>query len=308
MNIKIKALHQSYKNNVIHSIFRITNIPKGYGNTIGNAIRRIALISSPGTAISSYKLSCFSHAFDKSNYLVESSSEAMNNFKDVIFKYKEGAAGSITLNITKAGPVYASALTTKDVQVLNEKLVIFNVTQQTSLTLTVTYNSSVGFALFTQQKVSANDEIPVTALYSRILNANFKLLTDTMDTHLDVIEVELEYIDVYQDNTFIIHRALESLANTTNEMLQGLENVEPYDSEDNEINVGSSAEKLKILEILQPLITEEFGEIAFTQIKDLSFSTIDELKLLLSDNNKHKLYGAKKKKLSELADKINEWL
>lgn len=308
MNIKIKALHKTYKNNIAHSIFRVTNIPKGYGNTIGNAIRRAALISSPGTAISSYKLSCFSHAFDKSNHLVESSSEVMNNLKDVVIKYKKDFIGSAVIKISKSGPVHASILNSKDIQVLNEDMIIFNVSQNTALTFTVTYNSSSGFVLFSNQQIQSDDEIPVTSIYSHILNSNFKLLTDTMDTQLDVIEVEMEYIDTYKDNTFVIHNALRHLNNTINEMLVGLSDIEPYDSEDNEIAPASSEEKLKILETLQPLIIKEFGEIVYNQITDLSFNTAEELKALLAENTKHKLYGIKKKQNSDLSEKINEWL
>ena len=98
---------------------------RGYGHTLGNALRRVLLSSLDGAAICSVRIDDAKHEFDSLENVVEDVTEIVLNLKCV--KLNLYAAGPKTLEITKdkAGPVTAGDIVCDStVEVLNPEQVI----------------------------------------------------------------------------------------------------------------------------------------------------------------------------------------
>lgn len=111
-------------------------LERGYGTTIGNALRRVLLSSLQGAAFVSVKFSGVQHEFTTIPSVLEDVTDIVLNIKQVRLAMNTEEPQKLTLTATQPGPVMASAIQcNQHVEVLNPELHLFTVTDPIELEL-----------------------------------------------------------------------------------------------------------------------------------------------------------------------------
>jgi len=152
-------------------------LERGFGITIGNALRRIILSSLYGAAIVSVKFDSVFHEFSVIPNVLEDISEIILNLKEVRFKVKENRPLTVRIDAEGEGRVTAGDLISDDGQceVLNKDLHIASLSANAVLKATMTVKVGKGYLLSEANK----DEnapvgtIPVDSVFSPVKRVNY---------------------------------------------------------------------------------------------------------------------------------------
>lgn len=127
---------------------RITLEPleRGFGHTLGNALRRVLLSSIPGSAITSVEIDGVLHEYTAVDGLQEDIVELLLNLKDVAVRMHSRDEAVLTLTKDKAGPVTAGDIVLDhDVEIVNPEHVICHLTKNAKLNMTLKVTRGVGY-------------------------------------------------------------------------------------------------------------------------------------------------------------------
>src|SRR5699024_7017007 len=104
-------------------------LERGYGHTLGNAMRRILLSSIPGAAIVEARIDGVLHEYTTVEGMQEDVIDVLLNLKNVAVRMHARTEAELRLHATKPGPVTAGDIVTDhDVEIVNPELVIANLT------------------------------------------------------------------------------------------------------------------------------------------------------------------------------------
>ena len=101
--------------------FSLQPLERGYGTTIGNAMRRVLLTSIPGAAITHVKIDGVQHEFSTIEGVKEDVADIIMNLKKVRFKLMDNAPDKVTLNIKGK-----KSFTAQDIQNASDQFVVLN--------------------------------------------------------------------------------------------------------------------------------------------------------------------------------------
>src|SRR5690606_2423475 len=124
----------------------IEPLERGYGHTLGNALRRGLLSSIPGVAITEAESDGVLHEYTTVEGLQEDGPEVLLNLKDVAIRMHSGE--SATLSLTKQGPGVVTAgdiNTDHSVEILNPEHVVCHLTKDTALNMRLKIERGFGY-------------------------------------------------------------------------------------------------------------------------------------------------------------------
>ena len=124
----------------------IEPLERGYGHTLGNALRRVLLSSIPGFAITEVEIDGVLHEYSTIEGLQEDVLEVLLNLKDVAIRM--GTGDSSTLTLAKSGPGVVTAADIKtdhNVEVLNGDHVICHLTKDASINMRLKIERGFGY-------------------------------------------------------------------------------------------------------------------------------------------------------------------
>ncbi|MCH7528273.1 MAG: DNA-directed RNA polymerase subunit alpha [Candidatus Marinimicrobia bacterium] len=123
---KIMFTHKIEEHGKTHATFHVEPLERGYGITLGNAMRRILLTSIPGAAITSIKINGVQHEFSTIDGVIEDVADIVLNLKQVRFKLNDLKPDPITVTLSGNGPFKAGQIgeATEQFVVLNPNLEI----------------------------------------------------------------------------------------------------------------------------------------------------------------------------------------
>ncbi len=127
---------------------RITLEPleRGFGHTLGNALRRVLLSSIPGCAITEVEIDGVLHEYTAVEGLQEDIVEVLLNLKQVAVRMHSREEAVLTLSADKAGPVTAGDIQVDhDVEIVNPEHVICNLTKSAKLRMQLKVTRGVGY-------------------------------------------------------------------------------------------------------------------------------------------------------------------
>lgn len=156
--------------------FVIEPLERGYGITLGNALRRILLSSLPGVATSAVKIDTVLHEFSTVKGVKEDVTELILNIKNLALKMN--GEGPRTIYIDAKGPgvvTGADIRTDGDIEVVNNDLHIATLDDGAKLYMELTVNKGRGYV---SQSKNKTDElpiatIPVDSIYTPVKRVNF---------------------------------------------------------------------------------------------------------------------------------------
>ncbi len=129
-----------------HSRVVLEPLERGFGHTLGNAIRRILISSMPGAAITEVMIDGVLHEYSTIEGVEEDVVNILLNLKDVAVKMTVGHTATLTLS--KEGPCQVTAgdiQLTHGVEIVNPDLVLANINERGKLSMTLTVERGIGF-------------------------------------------------------------------------------------------------------------------------------------------------------------------
>ena len=162
-------------------------LERGFGITLGNAMRRVLLSSLPGAAIVGIKIDGVQHEFSTIEGVTEDVAEIILNLKNVTLKtMKDDDSFRKTITLNKVGPceVYAGDITTDaEVEVLNPDLYLCTIAEGGSIDCELTIGRGRGYVSAEKNK-EVNKElklnypigyIPIDSIYSPVKKVNYNV-------------------------------------------------------------------------------------------------------------------------------------
>lgn len=176
-------------------VFVLEPLPQGYGQTLGNALRRILLSSLRGAAIVQAKISGVKHLFSTIKGLKEDVVELTLNLKKIRLSYKGEKPVKITLDKTGPGPVKAGDLETPaSVKVINKDLILGNLADKSSrLKGEFLVEAGYGYVPFEEKESQEIGIIPLDAIFSPVLRVNYNVSATRVGrmTNFDKLTLEI---------------------------------------------------------------------------------------------------------------------
>lgn len=153
-------------------------LERGFGVTLGNALRRVLLSSLQGAAVTAIQVDGVLHEFSSIPGVREDLTDIVLNIKSLALRMHGEGPKRLTLKATESGSVTAGMIETgHDVEVMDSSLVICTLDQEANLNMELTVQTGKGYVAATQNRPedAPIGFIPVDALYSPVKKVSYKV-------------------------------------------------------------------------------------------------------------------------------------
>lgn len=285
--------------------FVIEPLERGFGTTLGNALRRVMLSSLPGDALTSVHIDGVLHEFQTIDGVVEDVTQIILNLKNIVFKKYTSEPKTVKLNVSREGVVTAADIEKDaEVEIINPEQEIATIVKGGKLSMEMTIDNGRGYVRAEVNKKSLEGA---------------KLNTIAMDSNFSPIErvnYEVEGARVGQDDTYDkltmeiwtngSMKPEETIALASRILIEHFEILTKLDEIADETglmkqNVDDS--KTKALEM--SIDELEFSVRAYNCLKRANINTLQDL-TQKSENEMMKIRNLGKKSLKEVIDKVKE--
>ena len=192
------ALANIEEHTATSATFNIEPLHAGYGNTLGNSLRRVLLSSIEGAAIVAFRVDGASHEFSTVAGVKEDIIDIMLNVKNVRLKVYGDKPVEIRLEKKGAGAVTAGDIkTTADVEVINPDQIICTIDDpKKSVLIDFVVESGRGYQTIEDSSTKRlhSDMIAVDAIFSPVLRVRYKVDSTRVgqETNLDKLSLTVE--------------------------------------------------------------------------------------------------------------------
>lgn len=297
------------KSDDFHGLFTFKPLEKGYGVTVGNALRRILLSSLEGYAITGVKIPGVLHEFSTIEGVVEDVSEIILNLKMVRFKrIEEVADGSITVTVSNMKTLTAGDLakTTTSFEILNPEHVICHLDESAKFEMELTIEKGRGYVSSDENKPTDQNFgfISIDSIFTPIKNVKYSVENTRVEQKTDYEQLTL---DIETDGSVHPENALKGAAHILiqhfmlfsdqNMILETQETGEPEQVDE---------ELLHMRKLLKTNLNDlDLSVRAYNCLKAADVRTLGDLvSLEISDMMKFRNFG--KKSLAELEQLVSD--
>ncbi len=160
--------------------FELEPLERGFGITLGNALRRVLLSSMPGSAIVAVKITGAMHEFQTIDGIVEDVTSIILNLKNVVVKNHSDEVKTVSLCVSEEKTVTAADIKVDaDIEIVNPDQVIATVSKGGKLEMELMIANGRGYVPSTDNKKYLENApigyIPIDALYSPIERINYEV-------------------------------------------------------------------------------------------------------------------------------------
>jgi DNA-directed RNA polymerase subunit alpha len=175
--------------------FVIEPFERGWGITVGNALRRVLLSSLQGAAIVSVKFEGVSHEFSALEGVKEDVAEIILNIKQLRVKLLSDEDATLRLDISGEGEVRAEHIEPNpDVQILNPELHLATISKNGSITLELRVSDGRGYVV--SDELKREDDpigvIPIDANFSPVTKVAYEVSDTRVGQRTDFNRLEME--------------------------------------------------------------------------------------------------------------------
>ena len=299
---------KEYVKDSFYGKFELEPLERGFGTTLGNALRRVMLSSLPGDAITSVKIDGVAHEFQKIDGVVEDVTAIVLNLKSVVIKNHAKDENKIirltknTPGVVTAGDIEKDA----DIEILNPDQVIATLVEGGSLNMEMTIGSGRGYVVADDnKKLLQNDKtkigaIAIDSLYSPVERINYEVETARVGQNNNFDKLILE---VWTNGSITPEEALALAARILIEHFEILTNLNAIADETGLMISKSEDPSVKILET--SIDDLDFSVRAYNCLKRANILTLKDL-VDKSENEMMKIRNLGKKSLKEVMDKVKD--
>lgn len=297
------------KSDDFYGTFEFKPLEKGYGVTIGNALRRILLSSLEGYAITSVRTNSVLHEFMTIEGVLEDMSEIILNLKQIRFKkVSDAIEDKITVRIKGQDSFKAGDINnfTNGFEVLNTEMIICHVDPGTELEFEFTIQKGRGYVPAEENKPldQVFGQIAIDAIFTPIKNVKYSVENTRVEQKTDY---EKLVIEIHTDGSIHPEEALKGAANILIQHFMLFSDstmtFETVKAEEEEIVDEETLHMRKVLKT--PLADMDLSVRAYNCLKAADIKSLGDLvQLDMADMMKFRNFG--KKSLTELENLVEE--
>lgn len=285
--------------------FEIEPLERGFGTTLGNALRRVMLSSLPGSAISSVKIEGALHEFQTIEGIVEDVTTIILNLKKVVVKNHSNEIKTIRINVTEEKEVTAGDIDhDSDIEILNPDLVIAHVAKGGSLVMEMTVSNGRGYVRSEENKklldIRKVGVIAVDSLFSPIERVSYEIESARVGQDESYDKLVLQ---VWTNGSIRPEEAIALASRILIEHFNILTNLSNIADMTGMMIEKTEDPKVKALETtIEDL---DFSVRAYNCLKRAGIHTLQDL-VNKSENDMMKIRNLGKKSLKEVLDKVRD--
>ena len=284
--------------------FVVEPLERGFGNTLGNSLRRVLLSSLEGCAVTSIKIDGVLHEFSTIPGVKEDVTEIVLNMKSLVAKLHETSPKVI--EIAAEGPCEVKAADIKcddEVEILNPELHIATLGEGAKLNMEITVDKGRGYIPSERTKqLSGNNVIgvlPIDSIYTPVLKVNYTVDNTRVGQITDYDKLTL---DVWTNGVINAQEAVSLAAKVLTEHLNLFVNLSDKASSAEVMVEKDDKGKEKILEMtIEDL---DLSVRSFNCLKRAGINTVEDL-INKSEEDMMKVRNLGRKSLEEVVQKLN---
>lgn len=290
----------SYSNT--YGKFQLQPLERGYGVTLGNALRRVLLSSLPGAAVIAVKFSGVLHEFTTIPGVVEDVAEIILNLKQVRLKLLNKKPNKIDIvfngeGVFTAGDIQKASV---DVEVLNPDLHIATLNSNAKFDIELRVGKGVGYVPSTENTSPEYTigVIPMDAIYTPIKNVRYEIENVRIG---DKNDYEKLTIEVWTDGSITPDDSLTCASKVLRDHIQLFINLD-LEPEETPSEIQKDAEKERVKKILLTNVDDlELSVRAHNCLKAANIKNLAEL-VMREESEMLKFRNFGRKSLSELTE------
>lgn len=286
-----------------YSKFVVEPLERGYGTTLGNALRRILLSSLPGAAVTSVKIDGILHEFSTIPGVKEDVTEIILNLKKLAVRLEGESTKRAIINAVGPKDVTAAdIICDSDMEIFNPDLHIATLEENATLVMEINFARGRGYVPAEQNKNESTpiSVIPVDSIYTPVTKVNFTVENTRVGQVTDYDRLVLE---IWTDGSITPEEGVSIGAKIMQEHLNLF--IQLTDTTDAmEIMVEKEEDQKE--KALEMTIEElELSVRSFNCLKRAAINTVEELTQKTEDDMM-KVRNLGKKSLDEVKAKLDE--
>ena len=285
--------------------FELEPLERGFGTTIGNALRRVLLSSLPGSAVTTVKIDGVMHEFQKIEGVVEDVTTIILAIKNLVVKNHSNEEKTIRLVKSTEGPVTAGDIEKDaDIDIINPDLVLCNLVKGGKISMEMTVNNGRGYVPSAENKAKLTETkvgvIAIDSNYSPIEVVKY----DVLDTRVGQDEsYDKLVMEITTDGSMAPDEAMALAAKILIEHFNIVADINEISNVTGIMQEKKADNKAKTLET--PIEEVEFSVRAYNCLKRAGVHTLQDL-VNMKEAEVTKIRNLGKKSLKEVFDKVEE--
>ncbi|MCC8121620.1 MAG: DNA-directed RNA polymerase subunit alpha [Oscillospiraceae bacterium] len=276
-------------------------LERGYGTTLGNALRRILLSSLPGTAVTSIKIAGVQHEFTTIPGVKEDVTEIVLNVKGIIAQLHSEGVKTICIEMAGEGEVTAGDIKTdSEVEILNPEHHIATLGPNASLNMELTLAHGRGYVSAERNKTPQTiiGVIPVDSIYTPIKKVNYTVENTRVGDLTDFDRLTLE---VWTNGTITARDAVSLGARILMDHFMLFTDLSETMGSKSTVVEKSEAQQDKVLELTIEEL--DLSVRSFNCLKRANINTVEDL-ISKTEDEMMKVRNLGRKSLEEVINKL----
>ena len=284
--------------------FELEPLERGFGTTIGNALRRVMLSSMPGSAVTSVKIDGVLHEFQKIDGVREDVMNIILNIKTLVVKNHSSEKKVMRLVKNTEGPVLAADIEhDADIEIVNPDLVICNLVKGGKIDMELTVNNGRGYVDAKENKKLQGEivgVIPIDSIYSPVENVSYEVESARVGHNENYDKL---IMNVYTNGSITPE---ECMALSSRILIEHLNIIADLNQIADVTGIIAEKKVDTITKTLETPIEEiEFSVRAYNCLKRANIHTVQDL-IDKREVEVTKIRNLGKKSLKEVLDKVSE--
>lgn len=294
-----------YIENKNYGKFEIEPLERGFGTTLGNALRRIMLSSMPGSAIVAVKIDGAMHEFQTLEGVVEDVTTIVLNLKNVVVKNNSEEDQVLKLYADKEGTVTAADIKeNENIEIINKDQEIATLAKGGKLDMELIVSNGRGYVPSNENKKYIENQpvgfIPIDALYSPVERISYEIEKTRVGQDASYDKLIME---VFTNGSLRPEEAMALAAKIMIEHLNVITDLSEIADMTGIMNAKQEDSKIKKLET--SIDDLDFSVRAYNCLKRAGVNTLGDL-TSKSEIEMMKIRNLGKKSLKEVIDKIKD--
>ena len=313
MELKIKTVNtMAGSDGSQYGKFTIEPLERGFGTTIGNALRRVLLSSLEGTAVTSCRIEGITHEYTAIPGVLEDVIDVMLNLKGLAVKTESKEPQHLRIDVDKAGAVLASDIQLPaGVKVVNPDWLICTIAEGGSFHADIIVETGKGYVANDVPRNSKSgasiDMLPIDATFMPIKRVSYEVENTRVGDSIDFDKLTLE---IWSNGTVDVSVALTQAAELLIEHFVQIAGISGKTFQAREVEeLISDSDEVPVVSSDEPSITIDELELSVRAYNCLKRASINSMAELLK-KSEHDLLNIKnfgKKSSDEVIERLRHF-
>ena len=283
--------------------FVVEPLERGFGNTLGNSLRRVLLSSLEGVAVKAIKINGVLHEFSTIPGVKEDVTQIVLNMKGLIAKLRCNGEKTVEINATDPCVVTAASISAdSEVEILNPDMHIATLDEDAQLYMEITLDKGRGYVPGERNKALMPNNVigvlPIDSIYTPVIKVNYTVENTRVGQITDYDKLSL---DVWTNGVITSEEAVSLAAKVLTEHLNLFVDLSDKGSTTEIMVEKDDKGKEKVLEMTIEEL--DLSVRSFNCLKRAGINTVEDL-INKSQDDMMKVRNLGRKSLEEVIDKL----